>query len=404
MQNKLIGARPRDAALRAAAAILLITAAVLLFLYLPAGAQAAGKEITGLTLSSPNPGELVIEWDAASPAPEDHRVMWAKSSGKFRSYKKANTDEAGNAYPTGTSHTVTGLPEGIEYKVRVRARYGSAKPGLFSSLATVTISSTPEPTQAPTPDPTQAPATEPTQPPTQDPTSQPPDEGGSGSSQGRSTEPPAKPTGLLARASHDCVALTWDDSGDSTISGYQVFRGPDATSLTVLADDTGSAASSYTDSSVGAVTTYVYAVKARNANGLSSQSETISVTTLPDGCTLENLPPILNGVSSQSSQWLNSCQSVFTFDPATRYDTEPLITGNARFYSLVISSEKSLDIRMEYGVTSHHILLRDATGNIVGQTFWHMQGSENCHIACAPSITRTLTAGEYVIEAVQHYN
>ena len=93
MQNKLIGARPRDTALRAAA-IILITAAVLLILYFPAGAQAADKEITGLTLSSPNPGELVIEWDAASPAPEDHRVMWTKSSGKFRSYKKANTQES----------------------------------------------------------------------------------------------------------------------------------------------------------------------------------------------------------------------------------------------------------------------------------------------------------------------
>ena len=95
---------------------------------------------------------------------------------------------------------------------------------------------------------------------------------------------------------------------------------------------------------------------------------------------------------------------MFTFDPATSYDTEPLITGNARFYHLVISSEQSLDIRMEYGVTSHHILLRDASGNIINQTFWHMQGSADCHIACEPSITRTLAAGEYIIEAVQHYN
>ena len=35
-------------------------------------AHAADKEISGLTLSSPNPGELVIAWDAASPTPDDY--------------------------------------------------------------------------------------------------------------------------------------------------------------------------------------------------------------------------------------------------------------------------------------------------------------------------------------------
>ena len=207
-------------------------------------AHAADKEITGLTLSSPNPGELVIAWDAASPAPNDHRVMWAKSSEKFLSYKKENTDEAGNAYPTGTTHTVTGLPEGEEYKVRVRARYGVEKPGPFSDPATVTISSTPEPTTAP------------------------------------EVELPAKPTGLNHGASHFSVLLIWTDPDDDSITGYQVLRGPDAASLSVLADDTGSATSSYTDNSVEAETTYVYAVRARNAGGLGPQSDPVTVTTL----------------------------------------------------------------------------------------------------------------------------
>ena len=116
-----LGGRFWPVALFALAAALLLAMAVLL--NTGATAQAADKEITGLTLTSPNPGELVITWDAASPTPQDHRVMWAKSSEKFLSFKKENTDEAGNAYPTGTTHTVTGLPEGEEYKVRVRARY-----------------------------------------------------------------------------------------------------------------------------------------------------------------------------------------------------------------------------------------------------------------------------------------
>ena len=156
-----LAARIRPAGLVLVAALLLAVPV----LFAPGStAHAADKEISGLTLSSPNPGELVIDWDAASPTPDDHRVMWAPSNGKFRSYKKANTDEAGNAYPTGTSHTVTGLPEGEGYKVRVRARYGSAKAGPFSGLVTVTISSPAPPTTrsccpGPTPTTTASPAT-----------------------------------------------------------------------------------------------------------------------------------------------------------------------------------------------------------------------------------------------------
>ena len=257
-----LGGRFWPVALFALAAALLLAMAVLL--NTGATAQAADKEITGLTLTSPNPGELVITWDAASPTPQDHRVMWAKSSEKFLSFKKENTDEAGNAYPTGTTHTVTGLPEGEEYKVRVRARYGEEKAGPFSDLVTTTISSTPEPTEDPTPEPTD----EPTEEPTPQPASEP------------AAEPPAKPTGLHTGASHDSVLLSWTNPDDDSVTGYQVLRGPDADSLTVLADDTGSATTSYTDSSVAAETTYTYAVRARNAHGLSPESDPVSITTL----------------------------------------------------------------------------------------------------------------------------
>ena len=90
---------------------------------------------------------------------------------------------------------------------------------------------------------------------------------------------PAKPTGLLPGRSHDRVLLFWDDPDDDTITGYQVLRGDDADNLAVLTGDTGSAASSYTDDSVTAETTYVYTIRARNAGGLGPQSDTVSVTT-----------------------------------------------------------------------------------------------------------------------------
>ena len=103
-----------------ALAVLGIVAAAVLFAYPPALAQdVKDKEISGLRLDSPEPGKLVITWDAASPTPEDHRVIWAKSGEKFKKWN----DFRGNAFPTGTSHTVEGLEEGTEYKVKVRTRY-----------------------------------------------------------------------------------------------------------------------------------------------------------------------------------------------------------------------------------------------------------------------------------------
>ena len=89
--------------------------------------HAADNDVTGLTLTSLNPGELAITWDAPSRAPTDYRVTWKKSDGKWPSYKNENTVDGGNAFPTGTSHTVSDLEEGTEYSVRVRARYHNSE-------------------------------------------------------------------------------------------------------------------------------------------------------------------------------------------------------------------------------------------------------------------------------------
>ena len=90
------------------------------------------------------------------------------------------------------------------------------------------------------------------------------------------TEPPAKPRGLSATASHDSVTLTWDDPGDDTITGYVILRrvrvnntGGDFSELVA---DTGSAATTYTDDTVAASTTYTYRIKAINGAGTSERS------------------------------------------------------------------------------------------------------------------------------------
>ena len=222
---------------------LVLVAALLLavpFLF-HAGAtvHAADNEITGVTLSSPEPGELVITWDAPSDAPDDYRVTWKKSGGKWPSYKNENTAQGGNAFPTGTSHTVTGLEEGTAYSARVRARYHDGngnveQSGPWTATQEITVAQTPL---------------------------------------------PAKPTGLSASPSHDSVLLSWTDPSDNGITGYQVLRGQNTDNLAVLTADTGSAASSYTDDSVTAETTYVYAIRARNAGGLSPQSDAVPAIT-----------------------------------------------------------------------------------------------------------------------------
>ena len=88
-------------------------------------------------------------------------------------------------------------------------------------------------------------------------------------------EPPAMPTGLSPSVSHDTVTLTWDDPQDDTITGYVILRRdreihPVGTFVT-LADDTGSADTTYTDDTVEPDKQYVYRIKAINKHGEVSE-------------------------------------------------------------------------------------------------------------------------------------
>ena len=97
------------------------------------------------------------------------------------------------------------------------------------------------------------------------------------------TEPPAKPEGLEATATHDSVTLTWDDPGDDTITGYVILRripGVDPQGhFDVLVADTGTTATSYTDDTVAAETRYTYRIKAINGAGTSERSRWYHIDT-----------------------------------------------------------------------------------------------------------------------------
>ena len=83
------------------------------------------RAIAAVRLSSANPGELSVEWDAPGEPARDYRVSWAKVGEAFRTW----TDLDYNAFPTTASLTISGLEGGSRYKVMVRARYiGGAGP------------------------------------------------------------------------------------------------------------------------------------------------------------------------------------------------------------------------------------------------------------------------------------
>ena len=76
--------------------------------------------ISALTLTSDSPGVLDVSWEAPTgSAATDYRVNWARSGEDYPPW----TDNTANLHPTTTSQQLTGLDEGVEYKVRVRARY-----------------------------------------------------------------------------------------------------------------------------------------------------------------------------------------------------------------------------------------------------------------------------------------
>ena len=94
---------------------------------------------------------------------------------------------------------------------------------------------------------------------------------------------PDKPTGLSAAATDGQVVLTWDDPEDDSITGYVILRRVRVNNtggeFSELVADTGTAATTYTDDSVQANTTYTYRIKATNEHGVSERSRWFHIDT-----------------------------------------------------------------------------------------------------------------------------
>ena len=94
-------------------------------------------------------------------------------------------------------------------------------------------------------------------------------------------EPPPAPQNLAAMVNEDgSVTLNWDAPDDDSVTGYQILRRRptmDEEALLVHVEDTGSAATTYTDSDVTEGVRHVYRLKAINATGLSESSNYVNV-------------------------------------------------------------------------------------------------------------------------------
>ena len=117
--------------------------------------------------------------------------------------------------------------------------------------------------------------------------------------------PPAQPTGLSADLSVKQVTLTWDDPQDDTITGYVILRrirGYDADGVfTTHVEDTGSAATAYTDDATEWETPYTYRIQAVNEHGTSERSRWVHVET-PRPPALEGRKPLRSAGQRQVQQ------------------------------------------------------------------------------------------------------
>lgn len=73
-----------------------------------------------------------LHWGAPEKKPDGYRISWA-INGRWRSWKKPNTETRGNAFVDGDTlrYTIRGLsvPAGKTLRIRIRARYRGEKNG-----------------------------------------------------------------------------------------------------------------------------------------------------------------------------------------------------------------------------------------------------------------------------------
>ena len=199
---------------------------------------------TGLAVDSRTHNSITLSWDDPDDSTIQSYQVLRRTFGDI--FFAVFVDDTGSS---GTTFTDSTVEPGTQYEYKIRARNAV---GLSAESSSFSVRTTEEPDGI-----------------------------------------PAAPTGLVAGSrTHNSITLSWDDPGDATIQSYQVLRRPrdgssygdnqDTPGLVVVADNTGSAGATYTDTSLTPRTRYVYRIKARNSVGLSPVSNFVNTETRRD--------------------------------------------------------------------------------------------------------------------------
>ena len=204
----------------------------------------SSQAISGLRVNSSRPGVLEVSWDAPADPPLEYRLTWARVGESF----PAQSDGPGNAYPAIPSQLITGLDQGVRYKVRVRALYESSESDWSAPIEIAVASSSVAPAAS-------------------------------------TDAPTGPPQNLKAEVTHNGVSLTWEaPQSNGRVSGYQILRrdlesAPEGR-FQILEENTGGSATSYVDGAVLPGRRYSYRVSALNGSVSESAFADVEANTL----------------------------------------------------------------------------------------------------------------------------
>src|SRR5438445_1825374 len=193
---------------------------------------------------------------------------------------------------------------------------------------------------------------------------------------------PSSPTGLAATAaSSSQINLSWTapaDNGGSAITGYKIERSADGgTTWTTLVANTGSTATSYSDTGLTRSTTYAYRVYAINSVGTNSPSNTASATTL---AVAPSPPTGLTATAASSSQidltWTAPTDNGGS--AITGYKIERSTNGGTTWTTIVSNSGSTATTYSDTGLTP-------------GTTYTYRVSSVNSAGTSSPSNTASAT-------------